>query len=75
VERSVADSTEYLLADWKGEAGSRVLQSSARPLSERSEDMSRSDRERAEGFHLSITTAVTTIATAVAESPAARIYL
>jgi len=37
--------------------------------------MSRSDRERAEGFHLSITTAVTTIATAVAESPAARIYL
>ena len=47
-----------ILADWKGEARSRPIQSPERPLSDRREDMSLSDRERVEGFHLTTASTV-----------------
>jgi len=65
MECSVADHTDHFLADWKGEAGSRRTQwaksparASIRAGGAESADIPRSDRERAEGFHLAITSAV-----------------
>jgi len=68
----VADFTDYVLADWKGEVGSRRRGvASAAPIcagGAESADMSLSDRERAEGFHLTAMSTVETIATVVVEA-------
>ena len=73
----MADSTDFVPGGLEGRGGlaasgaSEVAcATSIRASAERcccpSADMSRSDRECAEGFHLAITRAVTTIAAAVA---------
>jgi len=58
----MADPTEIVLVDWKGEVGSRRRAvASATPIcagSAESADMSLSDREPAEGFHRSTMIAV-----------------
>ena len=62
----MAAPTKIFLADWKGEVGSRRTGSPTRATiradGAESADIPLSDRERAEGFHLTI---VTTVAVAV----------
>ena len=64
----MAGTTKILLADWKGEAGSRrpsgaqsPERATIRASGAESADIPLSDREPAEGFHLTITSTAETI--------------
>jgi hypothetical protein len=68
-----------LLADWKGEAGSRrsgvAARATIRAGGAESADILRSDREHAEGFHLTSTSAVAGPVRAVTVAVLSRIVI